>query len=368
MKKEDIASLLVYAMMIGLALFVGLAIIQPVFQANPEVGGNQYVFAIACVLLGVLINGIFLEVGHLIGGLLGKYAIQSVNIFGLCLYKLDGKTKFAFKGFEGLTGETKLLPKSEKSNPRLAAILPLLLYLVELIVAIALYSSINISDNIDLVWLSIGAIIVASVGGMVTLYNIVPFKLDAPTDGYRLSLFTKKINIAAYNELMIVENGDGNYQPRVFEEITDFTAEVNLVTVYRHIKEKDFIAAEVLLEQIIVKAEQTSASTRNRAIAQKLYLKIMNDSIEVAKKYREAVITSAVQRFIANDLSMPSIRAYLLIAGIMDESQGEVQYCLERKKKAIKNVALGRAEIENSLFGEALAKVVAAHPDWTAIK
>jgi hypothetical protein len=363
MKKEDAASLIVYAVMIGLALFVGLGIIKPVFEANASVAGNQYAFAIVSVVIGVILNAIFLEVGHILGGLIGKYRIHSVNIFGFCFYKKNGKTHFAFKMFDGLTGETKFLPKNENSNPRPATLIPVAIYLVELVTSIILYALISTSLNIDLVWLSIGAIIVASIGGMMTLYNIVPFKLDAITDGYRLTLFAKKINVVAYNELMLAENGDEPFSPRVFDEITDFTAEVNLISVYRNIKEKKFEDAETILSNIISNEMKTSASTHNRAIAQLLFLKIMNEPLEDAKAYY-ATIPSSIQRFIANDLSMPSLRAYVLIAGLMDDAQGEIMYCLDRKKKAIKYTAPGITEIENSLFKEALDKVKAVHPDW----
>ncbi len=363
MKKEDAASLIVYAVMIGLALFVGLGIIKPVFEANASVAGNQYAFAIVSVVIGVILNAIFLEVGHILGGLIGKYRIHSVNIFGFCFYKKNVKTHFAFKMFDGLTGETKFLPKNENSNPRPATLIPVAIYLVELVTSIILYALISTSLNIDLVWLSIGAIIVASIGGMMTLYNIVPFKLDAITDGYRLTLFAKKINVVAYNELMLAENGDEPFSPRVFDEITDFTAEVNLISVYRNIKEKKFEDAETILSNIISNEMKTSASTHNRAIAQLLFLKIMNEPLEDAKAYY-ATIPSSIQRFIANDLSMPSLRAYVLIAGLMDDAQGEIMYCLDRKKKAIKYTAPGIAEIENSLFKEALDKVKAVHPDW----
>jgi hypothetical protein len=162
---------------------------------------------------------------------------------------------------------------------------------------------------------------------------------------------------------MIIENSGGELSPRVFEEITDYTAEVNLITVYRNIKEKDFVKAEEILENIIKNETKTSSSTHNRSIAQLLFLKIMNETLEEAKKHY-AKISTNIQRFISNDLSMPSLRAYMLIAGLMDDSQGEVMYCLDRKKKAIKYTPAGISDIENTLFNEALEKIKLAHPDW----
>ncbi|MDD4006176.1 MAG: hypothetical protein PHD98_03310 [Bacilli bacterium] len=54
----------------------------------------------------------------------------------------------------------------------------------------------------------------------------------------------------------------------------------------------------------------------------------------------------------------------MLIAGLMDDSQGEVMYCLDRKKKAITYTPAGISDIENTLFNEALEKIKLAHPDW----
>ena len=108
--------------------------------------------------------------------------------------------------------------------------------------------------------------------------------------------------------------------------------------------------------------------TANRLIAQKLYIKILTLSKEEAQKYYDAEVDDTVRRFISNDLSMESLRAYVLIAGMLDESIGEVQYANGRKAKALKRSLSARASIEDKLYEDALTLVKKSHPDWDLTK
>ena len=85
MKKEDAASLFVYAIMLVLALLVGLLVIRPLFS-EVSISMNPYLFTILVVVLGLIINVIIIELGHIVGGKIGKYDIVSVNMLGFCFY------------------------------------------------------------------------------------------------------------------------------------------------------------------------------------------------------------------------------------------------------------------------------------------
>ena len=338
MKKEDVTSFIVYILMILIALLLGFTFISNMFKEYNSTFGssalNPYVFAIISIVLAVLVNAVGLEVGHIIGGKIGGYTIASVNILGFCFYKVDGKFKFKFKDFDGLTGETILAPKSEKANPKPYVWFPLLFYFVELIVCI-IFNSLGQNSNITLhhnafVWLGTAAMIFITIASMMALYNFVPFKLDSMTDGYRLTLMSKKVNVEAYNELMRIENlqreGKEIDKIKYFDELTQ-------ATIYR-------------------------------LVAQKLYIKIMTLPIEEAQKYYEEEVDDSIRRFISNDLSMESLRAYILIAGMLDESNAEVTFALSRKEKAMKRALKSRATVESKLFDDALELVKKSHPDW----
>ncbi len=376
MKKEDVTSFIVYILMILIALLLGFTFISNMFKEYNSTFGssalNPYVFAIISIVLAVLVNAIGLEVGHIIGGKIGGYTIASVNILGFCFYKAAGKFKFKFKDFDGLTGETILAPKSEKANPKPYVWFPLLFYFVELIVCI-IFNSLGQNSSITLhhnafVWLGTAAMIFITIASMMALYNFVPFKLDSMTDGYRLTLMSKKVNVEAYNELMRIENlqreGKEIDKIKYFDELTEFTASINLMTIYEYLSKKEFEPALALIEKMAEAKDKLTQATIYRLVAQKLYIKIMTLPIEEAQKYYEEEVDDSIRRFISNDLSMESLRAYILIAGMLDESNAEVTFALSRKEKAMKRALKSRATVESKLFDDALELVKKSHPDW----
>ena len=373
MKKEDIASIVIYLLMIGAAVVVGLTAVQNVFQSHYHISFNNYVFAILVIVVGLLVNIIGLEIFHVVGAKIGHYKVLSVCVLGLCLQRKNGKWKFGIKEFDGLTGETKVAPKDEKSKLNMYVWMPVLMYFVELVACIVIFT-IAEDKNTDfyspLHWMAVAAILFIIVSSMIALYNLVPIKLDSMTDGYRLTLIAKKENMDAYNELMRIEalqmEGKEVGEIKVFSDITEYTASINLISVYEQLKNSNYEKAEELIDMIIVDPKKVSSQTYNRLLAQKLYIRIMTLPLEEVKKYYDEQINDTVRKFIANDLSMESLRAYILIAGLLDESNGEVEFAKSRKQRALKKVPGARQEVEQKLYDDALNKVYDAHPDWKA--
>lgn len=371
MKKEDFASILVYTLMLAIALMVGFLIIRPIFESpTPITDLNPYLFVLLAILVGLLLNVIIIEVGHVIGGKIGGYNIISFNLLGLCIYKKSGKWKFGFQNFDGLTGETILLPKNDKASPKAYVWFPFLAYIIELIVGIGLYSIYNPLGKFgeSLGWLGAVSIIVVAIGSMIALYNFIPAKLDSMTDGYRLTLITKQVNIDAYNELLRIEYArrEGNEvgEIKIFDEITEFTASLNLVTLYEYLRREDVEKASELITKMIENGDKISKTTYNRLLAQKLYLMLITLPIEEVKKYYEKEINDDVRRFISNDGSMESLRAYVLIAGLLDEAPGEVQFAISQKNKFIKRAISANVLVEEKLFNDAINKIYDVHPEW----
>ena len=243
------------------------------------------------------------------------------------------------------------------------------MYFVELIGCIVLYTlseDKNISFYSPLHWMAVASILLIVISSMIALYNLVPLKLDSMTDGYRLTLISKKENVEAFNELMRIQElqieGKEIGEIKVFPEITEFTASINLMSVYEELNKGNFARAEELIDMICVDPTKVSSQTYNRLLAQKLYIKIMTLPLEEVRKYYDESINDNVRKFIANDLSMESLRAYILIAGLLDESNGEVEFAKSRKDRALKRSS--RAAIEQKLYDGALTKVYETHPDW----
>lgn len=377
MKKQDVAGLIVYALMIVIAVLVAFLIIRLLFEGGvlgPSVRGFMMYFYTFLIIIGaLLINAVGLEVIHVLGAKAGKYKIAEVNIFGLSLHKKEGKWKFGFKGFDGLTGQTVVAPKSEKSSLKAYVWFPIIAYILELIGGVVIYSifsqiDVSVPHGYLFRTFALVAIIFVTVASMLALYNFVPIELDSETDGHRLVLITKKINQEAFNELMRVEDlqreGKEIGEVRIFDEITEFTASINLISVYDHLAKNDFKGAEKLIDAIIVDPDKITKTTYYRLLAQKLYIKIITLPHKEAEQYYEEQIDDKVRRFISNDVSMESVRAYVLIAGMLDDSQAEVYYAISCLKKALKRANPSRAKIEEQLYKDALEIVKKTHPHW----
>lgn len=375
MKKEDVASIIVYVLMIALAFILGFTVVKDMVEKYRDAftnGLHPLIFSLIVIVVGILINAFGLEVGHVLGGKIGGYSIVSFNVLGMCWYKSEnGKVKFQFRDFNGLTGETVLAPKKDKPSPKMYVWLPLLMYLLELIICIVIYSvgsPLKTDTHSPLIWLGTAAIIIVGIASMMALYNFIPVKLDSMTDGYRLTLISKPVNVEAYNELMRIENlqreGKEIGDIKVFDEVTDFTASLNLMTVYDCLAKQDYHSALKLIDKMIECPDKISSTTKNRLIAQKVYINILTMKLDDAKKYYDDEVGDEIRRFISNDLSMESIRAYILIAGMLDESIGEVQFASSRKPKALKRSLKSRAKIEEKLYADALNMIKENHKDW----
>ena len=167
MKKEDITGLIVYLIIIALAVIFGFTVLQT-HNAESSFSGIGYVlYIIVAVIVGALFNAILFELAHIIGAKIGKYTILSVNILGFCFYKDGEKTKFKFSSFDGLTGETKIVPKEgmvEKANPYPYLFFGSLFFVVEAIAVMVVFSVYRHSDTAILRDVAYAILTVGAIG------------------------------------------------------------------------------------------------------------------------------------------------------------------------------------------------------------
>ena len=371
MKKEDVTGLIVYLVIIALAVVFGFTVLQT-HNADSSFSGFYYVlYIIVAVLTGVIFNAVLFELAHVIGAKIGKYKVLSVNILGFNFYKDGEKTKFKFSSYDGLTGETKIVPKEgmvEKANPYPFLFFGSVFFIVEAIAVMVVFSIFRNNESDALKDVAYFVLTVGAIGLVVLLYNIIPMRIDSITDGYRLTMVSNPKNKAAFNELLRVEyeiaQGNDNVEIKVFDEITNFTADLNLNRVYALLDKKEYAAAEEILDKIIAAKEEVSEKVYIRARAQKIYIDLYTRNLEEAKEYYEKEVPVSERREISNDVSMASIRAYLLMSGLLDRSRSECIIALNNVYRAFKHTPKNRQHTEVTLFNEALQKVVDAHPDW----
>lgn len=361
MKKEDVISTLVYLVMLVIVVIVGYFIISANSEAILSSLGNNssaiYGFVIISLVIGVLINVIFVEVGHALGAKIGGYNILSFNVFGLCFYKVlvndKLKTKFGFKSFDGLAGETKILPssKKEKHNPVAYIIFPFVLILLEFL---ALYLSFMfISDDSNFAFIKYAIVLIATVGGLFILYDYIPFKLDAATDGYRYTLLVKKINVEAYNTRLEIEGNillnKDNKNYKVFDEITDYTADVNFLSIYNYLENNDFKSSYELVNKIINTTSKVSNETILKAKMWYLYLLLKEDKLDEAKKYFEKFDDSATN-YLKKNNSLLTLRTYNLYLIKVEKAESLIEETSIKYLKTYKNEVSTFKEKDKKLF------------------
>ena len=370
MKKEDVIGLIIYLIIIALAVVFGLTVLQAHNPDSSFQGFGYVVFVAISVVAGVVVNAAMYELAHIIGAKAGKYLILSVNILGFCFYRDQDKFKFRFSSFDGLTGETKIVPKKgfeDKANPTPYLLFGSLFFVVEAVIVMVLFTLFKDSKTAVLTDVAYGALTVGAIGLVVLFYNIVPLRIDSMTDGYRLTMVSNPKNKAAFNELLRVEYEmqQGNkVEIKLFDEITNFTADLNLNKVYALLDEKKYEEAEEILDKIIDAKQDIDAKVYIRARAQKIYINLMNKELAAAKEYYDKEVPVSERREISNDVSMASIRAYLLMSGLLDKSRSECVIALNNVYKAFKKTPKNRQKTEVVLFNEALDKVITAHADW----
>ena len=388
MKKEDVISYIVYALILIAAILTVVFAINPLLDGEdaylnglPVFNYSPVVYSIITIVISIIFGGILVEVGHVLGAKIGKYKIISVNILYFNFYKTknaQGKDtfKFRFKSFDGLTGETIVMPVTGKdgkyiSKPGAMIYLPNLLLALFTALSFLGYA-LSIRDTLVFAPLSLYLVLVF---GIMLFYNIIPTKLDSITDGYQMKICSKKSNIPAFNESLRIRScnilGIDPGETIVFDEVTDYTFEINLVEVYKLLAKNDYSGAYKILDKMYKLRESLNASNKAKLIGQMIYILLIDPNnlanVELAKKIYYSEITSEEKRDVSNASYIETIRAYILISGILELSETEVQYATSRANSAYRKVESGRKDIEKVLYQNALKLVKEKHPKWELV-
>lgn len=365
-KKSDFATFLVYLAMFAIALLVGLLVISPYIRENNIATPTAIVVVVVSVLVGVIFNSASLELLHMLGAASGGYKILSVCILSVTFKKRKDKKekRFSFASFDGLTGETKVLPKDvEKSSPAGIVFFPMLGYLLEVIILLILAACLKST----VAWLPIACYVIVSIGGMIFVYNDFPAHLDSLTDGYMLLLLTKPINRIAFNQILIAENSENKEEALaslpIYEELSDFTASLNNLAAYRLILKGDNEGALQIFTKIAESEKSVSKSIKQEALCQRLALLLLMEKKQEAKDYYEGMDDNT-RRYIASLSSLPALRCYALVAGVVEESDSEVSWAFDKVERLTKKASGVILEGENKLLNDSYYYLKKMHPGW----
>lgn len=375
MKKNDFATFIVYVGMIAIALLVGFLAIKPIIDAHgAAMPINSILIMVLALFAGVIFNALLLELGHFLGAKAGKYRILKCVVLGVGFSLAGGKKKFGISSFEGLTGETKVAPEDpEKSNLSAYILFPILFLFVEFIAAMV---GVVICQNAEatnpsIAWLHVFLVTVLATAGIVYLYDLFPARIESVTDGYLLLLLAKPANKTAYNNMLIAEacafEGKDIPPVPVYEELTDFTVSLNLLTIYRHLAEGEPDLALPILEPVLAEGAPISEPVHRYCETLKLAILLEKEDRSKAKKMYEEISDEA-KKYISAVPNTVALRCYLLIASFLEGSESEANYAVDKAEKLIKACDPNYKEVEKSLLQYDVDLVRKEHPSWDIYK
>ncbi len=368
MKRNESLGYFVYLVIIAIAVVVGITVIRPDFMAARELPLHPAVICVLAIVVGILLSSLLLELGHLIGARLGKNKVVKWVVLGMGYeVKDNGKKKFVLKDFDGLTGETYAVPEDvNTSNPKksiwwgLSGLFLFVLISVALIVVGTVYYS-------DLVWLKIVGEIFLTIDVMILFYDIFPAALDGKNDGYLMMILNNKTNREAYNSMILatylISKGKEAPAIKVYDEVTEFTASVNDVTLYQDLAAHNYEGVIEISQKTIDAKKKVSGATYTNALAQKLSAIIMSKPLEEAKEFFINMSMDDKKK-IAQLNSIQAIRAYILANGVIEESESEVRTGLDNIHGKMRKVAKEYKDIEKRALLDAAEFIHDKHPEW----
>jgi hypothetical protein len=363
MKKESFFTLIVYGMMVAIAIFVGVNIIAPAFITMAITGIDQYVYATITIFFAFLINVILLEVGHILGALAGGYRIQTVNVLGLAFVFSPQGLSLRLQPYEGLTGETVVIPKAKKLRPKLFLWGGLIVYVVEMILAFIIGYGLFDQNQ----WGRYASVVVIAVGGMLMIYNFMPFKLDTVTDGYKLATLTTAKGNEAYEELQRIEKtyklGNNPKPFKVFKELNNLNVQIYFHKIYQAMVDEDYDEAKVDLK-LLSESPRLGETLQQRVFVLQTYIAMIEKKPKAAASYFYE-LSSKQRKYLSNDNHMSTLSTYLYVAGVIEESYSEATYTFERQVVSIQKIQeSGRKAAEAILFDRMLKLVKKKQPTW----
>ena len=106
-----------------------------------------------------------------------------------------------------------------------------------------------------------------------------------------------------------------------------------------------------------------SKSVVQEASCQKLALLLLLEKKGEAKDYYEGM-SDADRRYIASLASLPALRCYALISGILEESDSEVSWAFDKVERLEKKVTGVALEGEKILLNSSYSLLKKMHPGW----
>lgn len=369
MKKESAISFVTLIVVLAVAVVMGLFVVRDAFDRLYTLSLSPIIFTLIGLIIGFIFNIVLIELAHATGAKLGKCKVVSLCFYFIAFVKTKAGFKVKIDDFDGLTGETKIIAKDKNSRLNAFVWMPLVFYAIELAVCIILYTMANDAKSDSAIkWVGLIGLLWIILSSILIVYDFLPFRMDTMTDGYRLILLSNKKNAEPLLSYMSYQGkkayGEDCEFDVEFTEITDFTADLNFLSAERALLKGDYEKVNKIIKILETNKESLNEQSKYHLSAVKLFMMFNNENNDDVKEYYEKEIDDKTRKFLSNDVDISSLRTYALIAGLIDQSEFEVQYACSKKEKSVKRCPKEDWEAEGKLFDQVIERIKEAHPKW----
>jgi hypothetical protein len=210
-------------------------------------------------------------------------------------------------------------------------------------------------------------VVVIAVGGMLMIYNFMPFKLDTVTDGYKLATLTTAKGNDVYEELQRIEKmyklGKSPKPFKVFKELNNLNVQIYFHKIYQAMVDEAYKEAIDDLNKLAA-SPRLGETLQQKIFILQTYIAFIENKPKAASNFFYE-LSSKQRKYLSNDNNMLTLSTYLYVAGLIEESYSEATYTFERQAVSIKKIQeSGRKAAEAILFDRVLKLVKKKHPTW----
>ena len=375
MKKQEVTSLLFWLAAFGGYIAYFFLVVQPFFSKSPfpnDAWVGYFALFVCTILASAIFSAIMYELLHMLGAKMGGYKIVSVNILGFNVYLENGKRHFRFSKFDGLTGETKVIPvegRKKESNPTAYIFLNSIFFVIEFAVLYFLYFYFKDNANKWLQYLSRVCLTFGLTALVIWLYNLLPLQMENKTDGYRFAISKGKEKRKEYNRQLISEyygisnevvEAQDNNEEKQPEEIAIDESSIEGAYSYIHLGNNE--KALEIVEKLIDDPKHSKHTLSYRCL--RFYIQTINLSLDEGKTIYDRDFNLEDRRNISGENNLPAIEAYVLMAGLYDKSHSECDRVLKKADRLYKKLPVNKRAVEKQLINNVINRVKDIHPNW----
>lgn len=363
MKKATNYTILVYILFVICIYLIGSLVLS---KGASAIGGNVILFYLIAIVIAFIVNVIFMELGHVVGALIGGYHVTSVSLLWLTFVKQNKKWRITTTSFDGFTGETKVAPRKKDANPMPMFWLGTIFLLILMALGIYLPILIHVSASFS-AYFKYGGYILSTIAGLMVVYNILPLRLDMKNDAVMMR-FVKKDQIKTYNEICRIQSElyDGQTLEDL-EEIPQNNYVLSYWNYYAYLQKVyigDYQKAEEILDHMIENSEQLPDNLYDELLAAKLVLLLLTKNKDVAQEYFLSV-PPRVRKTINLCSTIEGSRNYFFISAILNDNFEEAQSAYKKfLLKEKQNLEVGRNFDEDSMMAMMMNHIHEIHPEW----